>query len=243
MRNINTLLSSLALAIAASAGTAVAHPFAFDIAKMVGFKVLTAEDDAMSADDMVVVRYDGPIAFPMAANLREIWSEIARTPRFKTIVFQLNSPGGTQNEGEAVMQILGEIRDRADLVTLVSEHDLCASMCIPLFIQGETRFASPASAWMFHGASLYMSNIPCLSMTMRYVDYFKHRDVGTTFVNTLVEKKYEVLHNGREVELVARAGETPQTHALEAMMGLQVRKAHLHFLALIARLFKLRGAL
>jgi hypothetical protein len=81
MRNTTTtLLSSLALAIAASPGPAVAHPFAFDTAKMVGFKVLTAEDDAMSADDMVVVRYDGPIAFPMAANLREIWSEIARTP-------------------------------------------------------------------------------------------------------------------------------------------------------------------
>jgi hypothetical protein len=59
---------------------------------------------------------------------------------------------------------------------------------IPLFMQGETRFASPASAWMFHGPSLYMSNIPCLSMTMRYVDYFKDRDVGTAFVNSLVDK-------------------------------------------------------
>jgi hypothetical protein len=45
------------------------------------------------------------------------------------------------------------------------------------------------------------------------------------------------------VELVARAGEPSQTHALKAMVNLQVREAHLYFLALIARLFKLRGAL
>ena len=52
----------------------------------------------------------------------------------------------------------------------------------------------------------------------------------------------EVLDDGREVELVARAGEPSQTHALKAMVNLQVREAHLYFLALIARLFKLRGA-
>jgi hypothetical protein len=43
------------------------------------------------------------------------------------------------------------------------------------------------------------------------------------------------LDDGCEVELVARSGKAPQTHALEAMMDLQVRKAHLDFLALIAR--------
>jgi hypothetical protein len=35
------------------------------------------------------------------------------------------------------------------------------------------------------------------------------------------------------VELVARAGKPSQTHALKAMVNLQVRKAHLPFLALI----------
>jgi hypothetical protein len=43
------------------------------------------------------------------------------------------------------------------------------------------------------------------------------------------------------VELVAGAGETPRTHALEATVDLEVREAHLHFLALIPRLFKFRG--
>jgi hypothetical protein len=43
----------------------------------------------------------------------------------------------------------------------------------------------------------------------------------------------EILHDGRKVELVAGAGETPKTHALEAMVDLEVCEAHLHFLALI----------
>ena len=37
----------------------------------------------------------------------------------------------------------------------------------------------------------------------------------------------EVLHDGSEVELVAGAGQAAKAHALEAVMGLQVRKAHL----------------
>lgn len=34
-----------------------AHPFPFDTAKMVGFEILTAEDGAMDATDMVVIKY------------------------------------------------------------------------------------------------------------------------------------------------------------------------------------------
>jgi hypothetical protein len=45
------------------------------------------------------------------------------------------------------------------------------------------------------------------------------------------------------VELVARAGEAAQTHAFEAMVGLQVRKAHLDPLPLIAGLLELRRRL
>ena len=52
-------------------------------------------------------------------------------------------------------------------------------------------------------------------------------------------ERLEVLHDGGEVELVACPGETPQAHALEAVMGFEVRKSHLDLLALVARLFEL----
>jgi hypothetical protein len=58
----------------------------------------------------------------------------------------------------------------------------------------------------------------------------------------MVRERFEVLHSGREVELVARTGEAPQTHPLKAMVGLQVRKAHLDSLPLVAGLLELRRA-
>ena len=45
----------------------------------------------------------------------------------------------------------------------------------------------------------------------------------------------EVLHDSGEDELVARAGKTSQPHTLEAVVDLQVGKAHLDAFALVAR--------
>src|SRR5262249_35270430 len=55
-------------------------------------------------------------------------------------------------------------------------------------------------------------------------------------------KCFEVLHDCSEVELVAGAGETPQPHPFEAMVGLEVSKPHLDLLALVARSVELGGA-
>jgi hypothetical protein len=50
----------------------------------------------------------------------------------------------------------------------------------------------------------------------------------------VVCERFEVLHDGREMELVACAGEASQAHAFEAVVGLQVREAHFDSLPLIA---------
>jgi len=47
----------------------------------------------------------------------------------------------------------------------------------------------------------------------------------------MLRKGFEVLHDGSKVEFDARSGETAQAHSLEAMMGLQVRKAHFNLFA------------
>jgi hypothetical protein len=36
----------------------------------------------------------------------------------------------------------------------------------------------------------------------------------------VIRERFEVLRDRREVELIARTGETPQAHALEAVVGL-----------------------
>jgi ATP-dependent protease ClpP protease subunit len=167
-----------------------AHPFSFDTAKMVGFKVVTAEDGAMKATDMAVIEYTGPIVFPMAENLRQIWTEIKTSKRFHRVVLRLNSPGGTDIDGLDVISVLREMRQQVRLITLVNEHDLCASMCVPIYLQGETRYAGPATSWMFHGAAKALSNVPSLAATQRYFDLFKERKIDSGFIRFLFEHEY-----------------------------------------------------
>ena len=45
---------------------------------------------------------------------------------------------------------------------------------------------------------------------------------------------FQVLHDGREVELIACAGEAAEPLTVKTMVGLQVRKAHFDLLALVA---------
>ena len=47
----------------------------------------------------------------------------------------------------------------------------------------------------------------------------------------------QVLHDGCEVKLVTRSRKAPQAHALETVVGLQVRKPHLDLFAFPTRLF------
>src|SRR5262249_31310474 len=171
----------------ASAG---AHPFSFDTAKMIGFNVVTAEDGMMSATDLVVIEYKGPIVFPMAENLREIWSEIRKNARFERVALRLNSPGGTDLHGLEVIGVLREMRQQVRLMTVVNENDLCASMCVPIYLQGDTRYAGPATSWMFHGAARELSNIPVLAPTLRYFDLFKERGISASFTSFLFDNNY-----------------------------------------------------
>ena len=56
----------------------------------------------------------------------------------------------------------------------------------------------------------------------------------------MLRERLEVLHDSREVELIARAAKAPQAHALEAVVDLQVREAHFNSLPLIAGSLVLR---
>ncbi len=51
-----------------------AEPFEMDTSGMAGFEVVSSEDGRVSDREMVVIEYRGPIAYPMAENLRAIWS-------------------------------------------------------------------------------------------------------------------------------------------------------------------------
>jgi hypothetical protein len=69
------------------------------------------------------------------------------------VVLLLDSAGGQVEEGDRVIQILNEAKQTHRLVTEVLDGNLCASMCIPIFLQGDDRLAARASHWIFHEAA------------------------------------------------------------------------------------------
>src|SRR5438477_9474682 len=48
-------------------------------------------------------------------------------------------------------------------------------------------------------------------------------------------ERFEVLHDGGEMELVACSGKTPEPHAFEAMMSLEMCEPHLDALSFVSR--------
>src|SRR5262249_12313958 len=74
------------------------------------------------------------------------------------VVLFLDSAGGRVDDGDRLIEVLNEIKLRHQLITVVPHGKLCASMCIPIFLQGEDRLAAPASIWLFHEAAQRQAN-------------------------------------------------------------------------------------
>src|SRR2546429_435129 len=92
----------------------------------------------------------------MADDLRTAFDKYGRV--LDRVVLFLDSAGGQVEEGDRVIAILNEIKLRHQLITVVPHGKLCASMCIPIFLQGEDRLAARASIWLFHEAAQRQAN-------------------------------------------------------------------------------------
>ncbi len=94
-------------------------------------------------DGTLYIDWSGPIVAGMTLN---------------RLVLFLDSAGGQVEEGDRVIAVLNEIKLRHQLITVVPHGKLCASMCIPIFLQGEDRLAARASIWLFHEAAQRQPN-------------------------------------------------------------------------------------
>ena len=154
----------------------------------IGFEVLENADDSTIKPDQVVIKYVGPISFPMAENLQEIWQTIKG--KYKVVVLDLDSPGGDLVHAEKVIAVLERMRSEVVLKTLVQQAQKCLSACVLVFVQGVERVAGGATAWMFHGACSQFSNAPVEEPTRRYVGVLRAAGVDDGFVCQLEAKGY-----------------------------------------------------
>jgi hypothetical protein len=107
--------------------------------------------DFNEEDGTLYIDWSGPIRAGMADYLRTALGKYG-TLSHRVVLF-LDSAGGQVEEGDRVIQILNEAKQTHRLVTQVLDGNLCASMCIPVFLQGDDRLAARASHWIFHEAA------------------------------------------------------------------------------------------
>jgi len=98
----------------------------------------------------------GPIVASMADDVRAAQGKYGTA--LNRVVLFLDSAGGRVDDGDRLIEVLNEIKLRHQLITVVPHGKLCASMCIPIFLQGEDRLAAPASIWLFHEAAQRQAN-------------------------------------------------------------------------------------
>ena len=156
---------------------------------LAGLETSTAKDNPTIAADTVVLRLTGAIEAPMAEELAALWRDLA--PRYGRLLIDLDSPGGSLAETEALVSVIAGIRAEARVDTLVRHGAMCASACVAIFVQGEDRAAGGASVWPFHGACRDIgSNVPSMALTGRYLDILRKAGVAESFLCRLVDEGY-----------------------------------------------------
>ena len=96
--------------------------------------------------------WTGKIAPGMADQIQQAFE--ANKQHSNRFVLVLNSGGGSVREGERVIAALQKMKSTHRFDTQVRNGTICGSMCVFIYLQGQSRFAAPSSLWLFHEVSL-----------------------------------------------------------------------------------------
>jgi len=99
----------------------------------------------------VLLNWTGPVAAPMANQIKEAFE--SRKTQATRFVLKIASYGGSVAEGERVIDVLRQIKATHELETAVTQGDVCASMCVFIYVQGQKRYGALTSSWLFHEVS------------------------------------------------------------------------------------------
>jgi hypothetical protein len=105
-----------------------------------------------SRADSVVLVWTGRVEAGMADAIAKAFDQHKATTR--RVLLTIDSGGGSVNEGRRVIDVLKRIRDTHQLDTYVKPGSRCGSMCVPIYLQGQTRYAATSSLWLFHEVSI-----------------------------------------------------------------------------------------
>ncbi len=106
--------------------------------------------------DAVVLSWRSGIDIPLVTRFTEAFD--AWNGRTGHYIIQLDSPGGSIREGRELIELIQQVKRTHRVDTLVAGGDVCASMCVPVFLQGEARIAGRSARFMFHEPARYDSH-------------------------------------------------------------------------------------
>lgn len=105
------------------------------------------------AGPAVVFAWSHPVEAPMAERFRsafEAWKD-----RKDSIIIDLDSPGGEIAQGRLVIEEIERMKMTHEVGTRVQSGRVCASMCVPIFLAGDSRIAAADARFMFHEPASY----------------------------------------------------------------------------------------
>jgi ATP-dependent protease ClpP protease subunit len=152
-------------------------------------------------DGTLTIEWSGPIVPGMTDYLRTALDKYRAASH--RVVLVLNSAGGQVEEGDRAIHILDELKPTRRLITVVLDGNLCASMCIPIFLQGDNRVAGRTSQWIFHKAAKPGANgKQRLEETLQLFDrYYAPAGVSPDWIKSIVPiiKRAELWQSGSDL--------------------------------------------
>jgi len=134
-------------------------------------------------------KWTGQIVDPMRDQISAEFSKVKN--RVQNVVLIISSCGGSLSEADKVINLLRDMKKTHHLETRVDPGSLCASACIPIFLQGTRRRAALTSAWLFHevtrlGAIDRTKKKVDRARTERvFADYYLQAGVSEAWLNQL----------------------------------------------------------
>ncbi|GJL93220.1 ATP-dependent Clp protease proteolytic subunit [Hyphococcus sp.] len=113
---------------------------------------LTVTRDANDPDTLVFIWRD-KVEAPMARRFEEAWREWGN--KGNRVIIDLHSPGGDIAEGAEVIRVIERMKRTHIVDTRVRSRRACYSMCVPIYLHGEERYAAANARFMFHEPSAY----------------------------------------------------------------------------------------
>ncbi len=171
--------------------------------------------------------YRGAIVHQMAEEIERTFNKYSDVTH--QIVLDIDSQGGVIDAGERVIHLLKRIKKTHRLATAVQPGRTCASMCVPIYLQGKNRFAARSSLWLFHDAAK-QSKMGRLTLdreeTVRiYQRYFVPAGVSVKWLNAVLKatKQSNLWQTGQDL-VTANTGIVTQIIGNQQERNVETRK-------------------